>query len=147
MKTNYPLRQATAAELVAAFGSAAKALDATGGNNAKACFYLANPDQIPKAQRVKRETCRLTDRLLEFCRLERIKIADEKRAAKEQAAQQAAKALHDRIANAWNNEGLRATSTIARVVGVSRARVARVVSSLKHAGRIRDTSPVKETAP
>jgi len=46
---NYGLRNVTEKELVAAFGSAERALAVTGGDEPTALFYLNNPDLIADA--------------------------------------------------------------------------------------------------
>ena len=58
MNTDYGIRPITGDEMIAAFGSAAAALKATGGDEAVALFYLNNTDRIANAppSEVTRET-------------------------------------------------------------------------------------------
>jgi hypothetical protein len=49
INTDYRLRVPSAAELLQAFGSAAKAMRATGAEIRLACFYIANPERAKDA--------------------------------------------------------------------------------------------------
>lgn len=139
MRTDYTLRKVNAAELIKLFGSADAALKYTGGQDKLACFYLANPDQRFKAQQVACVTGPLTDALKDARRYERDRSREESKRA-------AAIALAERVRQCWKNEGLRATSTIATTIGVSRRKVARIVADLKIAGKISDSDRQAETA-
>lgn len=128
MRTDYPLTKPSAMDLIKLFGSADAALKYTGGQEKLACFYLANPDQRFKAQQVACVTGPLTDAL-----------KDARRYARDESKRAAAIALAERVRQCWENEGLRATSTIATTIGVSRRKVARIVADLKIAGKISDS--------
>ena len=51
--TNYGQRAVSVGEIVAVFGSAAAAYRATGGDERLALFYLANPERVVDAPKVK----------------------------------------------------------------------------------------------
>lgn len=130
MRTDYPLTKPSAMDLIKLFGSADAALKYTGGQDKLACFYLANPDQRHKAQQVACVAGPLTDALKD---------------AREESKRAAAIALAERVRQCWKNEGLRATSTIATTIGVSRRKVARIVADLKIAGKISDADRQADT--
>lgn len=138
MRTDYPLTKPSAMDLIKLFGSADAALKYTGGQDKLACFYLANPDQRHKAQQVACVAGPLTHALKEARRYERDRARDESKRA-------AAIALAERVRQCWKNEGLRATSTIATAIGVSRRKVARIVADLKIAGKISDADRQADT--